>query len=144
FALGDCAAARTHYGESLTLFRELRDRREVAHVLESLAAVLLAQADAQKAVRLWGAAEALRESIGSPLPPNEREKHARQVAQARSVLDEEAFVSAWGEGRAMLWEQAVDDALETRNPPWKVTGRPSRLLPEGTALPAVECDPVDA
>jgi len=61
---------------------------------------------------LTGASWELRQSIGAPLPPNELEHYDRQAGQARSTLGESAFSTAWEEGRAMTWEQAVDYALE--------------------------------
>jgi predicted ATPase/DNA-binding SARP family transcriptional activator len=103
----DPAAAQALFEESLTRFIGLEDRRGVAESLEGLAAVLLAQKEAQKAVRLWGAAQTLRASIGAPLPLNEREKYNRQVGQARSTLGEDAFAAAWEEGRALPWPQVA-------------------------------------
>jgi hypothetical protein len=38
--------------------------------LEDLAGVAAQRGDFERAARLWGAAEALRETIGAPLPPN--------------------------------------------------------------------------
>jgi len=106
------ATARARIGESLRLFRDLRDRKGVAECLVGLAAVMRARAKGQKAVLLWGAADALRERIGAPLPPKEREKHDRQTGQARAELGEDAFAAAWEEGSALTWEQAVSVALD--------------------------------
>ncbi len=64
-----------------------------------------------QAPRLFGAAEALREAIGAPLPPNEQEEYRRNIDRAREMLEVEAFASAWKEGRAMTLEQAIDYAL---------------------------------
>ena len=58
------------------------------------------------AAGLWGAAEALRETIGTPLPPVERDTYERSVAAVRTQLGEKAFATAWAEGRAMTPEQA--------------------------------------
>jgi len=80
--------------------------------LDGLAAVLRAHAEVHKAVCLWGAAFALRDSIGGPQPPKERERSEQQIGQARSALDEDAFATAWAAGRALTWEQAVSYALE--------------------------------
>ena len=64
-----------------------------------------------RAVRIWGAAERLREEIGSPLL--ERPRHVRRVAAARAALgDDAAFDRAWKEGSALTLEQAIDLALE--------------------------------
>jgi predicted ATPase/DNA-binding SARP family transcriptional activator len=105
------AAARARIGESLRLFRDLRDRKGVAECLDGLAAVLQGLGRVQEAVCLWGAAWALRESIGSPLSLKEREKHDRQTGQARVTIGENAFVAVWEEGRALTWEQAASFAV---------------------------------
>lgn len=105
---GDPALARTLYAESVSSQRELGDRRGAASSLEGLAAVMLAQEEVRHAVRLWGTAQALRESIGSPQPLNARASYVQQVEQARFALGEAAFAAAWEEGRALTWEQAVD------------------------------------
>ncbi len=60
------------------------------------------------AARLWGAAEALRYMVGSPLPPVFRADYERSVTAARTQLGEKAFTAAWAEGRAMTPEQALD------------------------------------
>ena len=57
------------------------------------------------------AAEALRASLGLPLPPNEREEYDREVAAVGSTLGA-AFSTAWQEGRAMRLEEAMEQALE--------------------------------
>ena len=80
--------------------------------MDGLATVLRAQAEVHKAVCLWGAAFALRESLGGQQPSKERERSEQQIGQARSVLGEEAFATAWAEGRALTSEQAVSYALE--------------------------------
>ena len=63
-------------------------------------------------MRLFSAAEALREAIASPLAPSDRPTYDRDVTAARAQLDELAARAAWEEGRAMLLEQAIAYALE--------------------------------
>jgi tetratricopeptide (TPR) repeat protein len=109
---GNYGAARALLEGSLATFRELEDRLGIAGSLEGMAAILLGRAEAERAVRLWGAALALRECIGSPLPPNAREKYDRQIALARTSLGEDAFGAVWEEGHALNWRQAVAYALE--------------------------------
>ena len=70
-------------------------------------------AQPQRAARLFGAAAALRERIGIPIPAVERADYDAAVAQARAQLDPAAFDAAWAEGLAMNWEQATAYALET-------------------------------
>jgi hypothetical protein len=80
--------------------------------LEGLAAVAVAQAQSERAARLFGAAEGLREAMGAPLPSADRAEHDRSVTAAHTALGKAAFASAWAEGRAMPLEEAVRVALE--------------------------------
>ena len=64
------------------------------------------------AARIWGAAERLREEIGSPVLPVDRPGYDRRVIAARAARgDDAAFDRAWREGRALTLEQAIDLAL---------------------------------
>jgi len=64
-----------------------------------------------RAVRLFGAAEALRSEIGAPLQPGIRGDYDRSVAALRAQLDEQKFIKSWVDGRAMNLDQAIDFAL---------------------------------
>ena len=59
-------------------------------------------------MRLFGAAEALREVIGAPIPPSFRPRVEREIAQAHKQLGESAFSTLWKEGRLVTPEQAVE------------------------------------
>src|SRR5262249_26874589 len=109
---GDYASAHSLQAESLTIWRELGARQGSAWSLEAFASLYSAQKQTERGVRLWGAAEVLRETIGMPLPPNEREEYDRKMAAARQALGNEAFTNALTEGRAMTWEQAIKYALD--------------------------------
>lgn len=78
--------------------------------LEGLASVAATQGELRRAAQLWGAAEALRESIDVPRLPVDHSGYALAVAAARAQLGEEAFVLAWQEGWKMELEQVVDEA----------------------------------
>src|SRR5262249_37712300 len=98
--------------ESLVIARGLRDQCLIAALLAALAPVATAAGRPARAAQLWGAAERLREEVGSALPPNERDRCERQVTAARASLGEEtAFDVAWQAGRAMTLEQAIEYAL---------------------------------
>jgi len=109
---GDYAQARALHEESLAIRRELGDRRGIAECLEGLAKVACTQGRSGQAALLFGAAEALRQAIQAPLPPNERADYERHVAATRSGLSEAAFAAAWAHGQAMTLEQAIAYALE--------------------------------
>jgi non-specific serine/threonine protein kinase len=112
---GDTRAAWALHREGLTIRVELGDKGGYPWSLEAFAR-LAAPEDPERAARWWGAAEALRESLGLPLPPNEREEYDRKRSAARKALGEEPFATAWAEGRAMTPEQAVADALQEEGP----------------------------
>jgi non-specific serine/threonine protein kinase len=109
---GDYAAAWENHAESLKIRRELADRRGIAFSLEGIAILAAARQRVERAARLFGAARALRKTIGLPLAPVDRADYEHGLALARAGLREEAFEQAWSEGRAMTWEQAVAYALE--------------------------------
>ncbi len=110
--LGNYERAMTPFKESLTLRREVADRRGIAVCLEGLAGVAGGQAKPILAARLLGAAEVIRETIGTPPPPSDRAEYDRQVSAVGAVLGQERLAAAWAEGRAMSLEQAIKYALK--------------------------------
>jgi tetratricopeptide (TPR) repeat protein len=110
---GDLGSAQALCEEGLVIQHELGDKRGIASLLEGLAAVVAALGRFPRAARIWGAAERLREEIGSLLPPNERARYDRRVTAARTALQDSAgFDRAWREGRASTIEQAIELALK--------------------------------
>lgn len=77
---------------------------------QRLAAAVAAQGNHVWAAHLWGAAEALREAIGTPLPPVDRAFYDRAVASSRTQLGVQAFAVAWAQGRSLSPEQALATA----------------------------------
>jgi non-specific serine/threonine protein kinase len=113
---GDYERATGLLEESLGLLVQLKDKRCPALCVEGLACVASGRGQADRAARLFGAAETLRETIGVALLPAERADHERAVAAARAGVDDGAFAAAWAEGRAMTLEQAAEYALATEEP----------------------------
>jgi predicted ATPase/class 3 adenylate cyclase len=116
---GDFSAARTLHEESMTRARTLDDSWITAFCLEGWAIVVAAQRERAWAVRLWGAAESLRERCGVPLTPLERIDYEPAVAAARTQLGTEAFEVAWTEGRSMTLDQVLAMAGPTITAPEK-------------------------
>ena len=112
-AQGDTVAARRMLRESLLLFGEQGHRRDVALCLERLAGMDAGQGMADRAARVLGAAEQLREAIGAPLLPLDTPLYRALWQLSLAHLDDAAFATAWAEGQAMTLEQAVAYALET-------------------------------
>jgi hypothetical protein len=108
---GDYATARLRYTESLRLSHEIGSKSQIVLTVEALASLAAEQEREENTARLWGAASALRETLGSPLPPKERAAWERAVATVRKAMGEEAFTAAWEEGQAMTLEQVFAYAL---------------------------------
>ena len=72
----------------------------MAWCLEGLAGVAGATGQPERAARLFGVSTALRDAIGTPLPPAERISYERSMTDVRAQLGEAAFAAAWAEGRA--------------------------------------------
>jgi predicted ATPase/class 3 adenylate cyclase len=109
---GDLEQARALYLECLALVRESGFKWLILACLEGLAAVVAGQGELGLAARLWGAAETVRGAIGEPIHPIYRADYERAVAAAQAQLGEEAFATAWAEGRTMPLEQVIDEALK--------------------------------
>ena len=114
-ALGDYPSAEASLAEALVISGELADRLQAAVCLEELAALGVAMEQPMRAAGLWGRAQRLREEIGSPLPDRSKRLLDQQVAEARHALaDDEAFESAWKEGRDTPLEHVTKAVLEGR------------------------------
>jgi predicted ATPase/DNA-binding SARP family transcriptional activator/DNA-binding CsgD family transcriptional regulator len=109
----DHDAAEGFLKESLALNREIGSLEYVAYCLEGFAGLAGARTQGARAARLWGAAEALRETISAPLPPADRPDYDRSIAAARAGLDDDegAWEAGWTEGMAMSPEEAAEYAL---------------------------------
>jgi predicted ATPase/transcriptional regulator with XRE-family HTH domain len=107
-ALGEIAKARTTLAESLRGLRAKQALGPLARCLELIAATY---ANPAIAVRLWGAAAALREQIGIPLWPVDCPEHQRRVESARAALGDTGFVGVWAEARELPLEQILDSIL---------------------------------
>ncbi len=109
----DYAAAHALFQESLTLYRELENRRGIASALQACGFLAASRQLPERAARLLGAAQALREAIHVPLAPVEQADYEPCVVDVSAMLGAEAFAAIWAEGRALSQEQAVAYALET-------------------------------
>jgi predicted ATPase/class 3 adenylate cyclase len=108
----DHQKAEALHEESLLLCRELGDRLIGSESLEGLACIAAGGGGAERAARLFGAAEALREAAGYQQAPRARSLREPYLAAARSEVGETAWVEAWEEGRSMTFEEAIAYALE--------------------------------
>jgi len=98
---GDFVAARDLYHESFKITQGIQYHELSPSCLEALATVAVEQGEPVRAAHQWGAAEALCEAIGTPLPRVYRTGFQQTVTAARSQLGEEDFATAWAQGRSM-------------------------------------------
>jgi hypothetical protein len=103
--------AEAEYRQSILGWQRTGNRGAVANQLESLAFTAQARGDGPRAARLFGAAEALRESAGDPMTDIERVEYEAEVDRLRGLLDLETFSDAWAEGRRLTSEAAVAFAV---------------------------------
>jgi non-specific serine/threonine protein kinase len=107
---GEFEAAAASYQEALEFLRSRDDRPGIAGVLEGLAIVAAASSEPARALRLAGAADALRATTHTrPSPAMQRElDESRSVAHKE--LGEESALE-YAAGQAMALDQAILFAL---------------------------------
>jgi hypothetical protein len=103
------------FADALVRFGELGATKEMGLGLAQFAVLAAAQGQAVRAARLFGAAEAVRESLGVALVTADLPAYEQSVASARAGLAPDAFSSAWQEGRDLALAEAVSLALEDRD-----------------------------
>jgi hypothetical protein len=100
------------YRESLSLSWDTGLNQLVQSALEGFACVAGAKGDAERAARLWGAAQALLEAKDIPRDDDFLVEADTRISVVRSGMTDEEWEEAWGKGRAMTLDEAVSYALE--------------------------------
>ena len=104
---GDHAEALAHFQESLTDNYDLGDKLAIGVCLATVAMYAAARGDETIAARLFGASEAICESLYTPPMPWDLEQIQPAIAALRQKMESSAFGREWAAGRAMSLEQAV-------------------------------------
>ena len=122
YSLARVACQRADYSkalslcqESLVIERDLEDKLGIADCLEGLAEVACKMKQPERAARLFGAAEIVRETYGAPIFSIERGHYESVVTEARRMLAAKEFEAAWAEGRGMTLEDAIAHALRRQH-----------------------------
>lgn len=87
--------------EGLVLFREVGSKTGIAYSLEGFARLASAQGEPERALRLFGAAAALREAIEEPLSPANQAGLERWIVPPRQTLGPAGSAAAQMEGQAI-------------------------------------------
>jgi predicted ATPase len=106
----DKQQAKMLYKQSLHLWQDMQRVQAgigIVKAVTGLAEVAAAQRQAERAGRLFGAADHLL-----PAASKDRDDLDKRVAEARAHLDATAFTAGWTAGQAITREQAVTDALQ--------------------------------
>jgi DNA-binding NarL/FixJ family response regulator len=133
----DHERARTSYQESLVVSNELGDKMIASESLEGLACISAARREALRAARLFGAAEALqetlREAVAYQHSPEEEAWREPYRATARSLLGEDSWEEAVAQGRAMSMEEAIEYALSAEEHSATTPSSPTSHSPPSSA-----------
>jgi non-specific serine/threonine protein kinase len=111
-AYTDAAAA---WHENLTLLVAHARTWDIAFTVSALAALALVLGDARRAARLFGAADAMLESLDVVRDHRSGAWRGAQQAETRVRLGETAFRTEWDAGRALERDNAIAEAM-TVNP----------------------------
>jgi tetratricopeptide (TPR) repeat protein len=108
----DLGRAADLYRESLSLSWDIGLTPLVQSALEGCACLAGAKGEAQRAVRLWGAAQSLHETKGIPRDDDFLAEADARISAVRLGMGEETWKEAWRKGRVMTLDEAVSYALE--------------------------------
>jgi tetratricopeptide (TPR) repeat protein len=108
---GDYPRAHALYRESIKIFQELDHKRGIARLLECFACAAAGQLQAERSLRLAGAAAALRQNIGAPLTSAEQAKLEAALDPPRQALTNTVGATAWVEGWALPVKKAIEEVL---------------------------------
>jgi predicted ATPase len=106
--------AQELYAETLSLVSELGETRDITRVLEGIACASVDAGNRERALRLAGAAAALRRDFGTPLPASAKAHLERSLEAARGGLTSGDAARAWMEGSRMTLQSAIEYALAER------------------------------
>jgi hypothetical protein len=109
-AMNEAALATRHFARTLELARQSGFQNLICWAMAGLAGAAFLNENPARAVRLWGAAEALRQSISVREAPASGAVHRRLMALAREQLGEAVFAAEWAAGQALTLEAAVAEA----------------------------------
>jgi ATP/maltotriose-dependent transcriptional regulator MalT len=135
---GDYTGSVAFYRECLALLGDRGDLRVAAEALSGTAAAAAVWGQPERAARLLGAAEALREQLGLAIVmPTELAAQDRTKAVVRSALGADGLQTAWLDGRELSIASALAEARAVE--PTQST-RETAVAETGTVLSPRERD----
>ena len=110
---GENKKAEGYFMDALLWSRRLGKKEGVLRALAGLGVVAEARGEAERALRLLIASQALYANLGFNFPPNQSAWLQRHLESARAQLNAEQFAAAWAEGKKMTLDLALKMAEET-------------------------------
>lgn len=110
FGEGDYPQALDYYQEAMNEVLKLGEKISLSYSLDGYAALAVKHGDFERAARLAGVAEYLRESLGFETEPAERHFRQAYLEELNSVFEKTDFSEAYQKGRQMKIEEAVEVA----------------------------------
>ena len=112
-----------------------REKFGIVACLHALAMVASEEGAAERAAILFGASHRLREEIGAPIPPFERDDYDQSAVRVKSQLGEDEFARLLAEGRSLTVDAAITFASQKSPTPLATEAlgqkSPSSLAGEG-------------
>jgi non-specific serine/threonine protein kinase len=106
----DFAGARSDFVEALQIERGTENPVQIIWCLEGMGQLEEDDGHPSRAVRIFAAADALRELSRIPLPAPDRRERENAILRLREALGDPAFTSLWASGRAMTRDEVIDFA----------------------------------
>jgi predicted ATPase/DNA-binding SARP family transcriptional activator len=107
----ELAGAAYSLGQALRALREDPQPFWLARALELMGVIECTRGRPVDGVRLFGAADALRERIGAVMFHLDRDRLAPHLAAARTTLGDTEFADAWDAGRALPLDEVIEIAV---------------------------------
>jgi predicted ATPase/DNA-binding XRE family transcriptional regulator len=108
---GNTDEAARWFAQGLVLSQRESNLASIAWCLAGLGSVAAKSEAPERAARLWGAAEQLRQTIGCRSAPATRATYEQAIAVARCQGAEGSFAAAWAAGQALSLDEVIADAL---------------------------------
>ncbi len=107
----DRQAMVARFVEGLSLSNKVGEKMSIAISLGGLGGAASLEGQFERAALLFGASDALLDTIGEVRDVTDGADHNHMVATARAQLDEASFAAAWAAGRALTLDEAIAEAL---------------------------------
>lgn len=105
--LGEPAVALALSRRAARQWLELGDSWDLTDCIEGAAATASLVGEVDSAIRLYGSAAALRDTLGAALPESEQTDYNGGVARVQTIAGDDRFAALWAEGQRLSYVEAV-------------------------------------